>query len=221
MCNYQHDLCQEKEVQLLIQKKKLCLTHKKSWSTELTDYGKSLTKLMWNPLYRMTYRVGILLTPRATCMWSQTIAPAKLQPHIWNKGTSAIKSNWTIHGETWFYSNWCLYSFPSQEVLNNIKHIIFIYKIIIHERYAVFLLWLSWGDVWQGRANLSAFDAQQHRCVVGVLGYTVSVWENCYSLSVTKVFLGKHFWKHDCVYKLASHWKRKKTYESDSIYSAI
>lgn len=72
----------KKEVQLLIQKKKLCLTHKKSWSTELTDYGKSLTKLMWNPLYRMTYRVGILLTPRATCMWSQTIAPAKLQPHI-------------------------------------------------------------------------------------------------------------------------------------------
>lgn len=176
---------------------------------------------MWNPLYRMTYRVGILLTPRATCMWSQTIAPAKLQPHIWNKGTSAIKSNRTIHGEMWFYSNCCLYSFPSQEVLNNIKHIIFIYKIIIHERYAVFLLWLSWGDVWQGRANLSAFDAQQHRCVVGVLGYTVSVWENCYSLSVTKVFLGKHFWKHDCVYKLVSHWKRKKTYESDSIYSAI
>lgn len=56
------------------------LTHNKPWSK--VGLTKSLTKLMWNPLYLMTYRVGILLTPRATCTWSQTIAPAKLQPHI-------------------------------------------------------------------------------------------------------------------------------------------
>lgn len=156
---------------------------------------------MWNPLYLMTYRVGILLTPRATCTWSQTIAPAKLQPHIWNKWTPAIKSNRTICGETCFYFIWCVHSIPSPGIL---------YKITIHEKYAVILLWLSWGDVWQGRANLSGFEALQCLCVVGVLGYIVSVWENCCSLSVTKAFLGKHFWKHDCVYKLASHWKRKE-----------